>query len=673
MDGLKKFKQNTTFHVPVIIPSLIFIVLVAGICMLAPDWTQSTLNTAKTFVFQYFSWFYVLLVSLFLLFLLLLAMSRLGDIRLGSNEEEPEFPFLSWLAMLFAAGMGVGLMFFGVAEPLSHALNPVNPASPAQNAQNALLYTSYHWGIHAWTIYGTIALALAYFGFRYKLPLSLRSTFYPLLKDRINGPLGHAIDTIALCATLFGIITTLGYGAMQLTAGLHTTGWIKSDGFGTQTIVIITVVSIAVLSAISGVGKGVRRLSEINLVLAIGLMLFVLIAGPTLFLFSAFSDNIGYYLSNLVSLSFKSFAYEPDNQAWFSGWTVLYWAWWFSWAPFVGLFIARISRGRTIREFILSVLILPTLFNLIWFTIFGNSAIWANDILAQGALGQLTSTPEKLLFAFLDYFPLSSISSIAALMILALFFITSADSGIFVLNNIASENKNKAVPRWQCIMWGVIMIVVAIALLNSDGLGALQAMTLVVALPFSVIMLLMCVSLWQALRIDNQYYNTKLNPSSVYWTGEFWQKRLKQILKQPQKEDILRFIRQTALPAMQTLLKELDEKHGLTASIQKKHGETEAIEFIIEHDSSRSFIYGIRIQKRQATTALLEDDSLPGMKHDETYEPICYFGDGRQGYDVQYMREEELITDIIKQYERYLNLLDNESHQLMTQAPVDTP
>ncbi len=671
MDGLKQFKQNTTFHIPVIFPSLIFIAFVAIICIAAPEWTQNTLNVAKSFVFQYFSWFYILIVSAFLLFLLLLAMSRLGDIRLGSNEEEPEFPFLSWLAMLFAAGMGVGLMFFGVAEPLSHALNPIAPGDSADNAKNALLYTSFHWGVHAWTIYGVIALSLAYFGFRYKLPLSLRSTFYPLLKDRINGPLGHAIDTIALCATLFGIITTLGYGAMQLTAGLFETGWVSSGGSSTQNIVIVVVVSIAVLSAISGVGKGVRRLSEINLVLAIALMIFVLIAGPTLYLLSAFSDNIGHYLSNVVGLSFKTFIYDAENQGWFTGWTVLYWAWWFSWAPFVGLFIARISRGRTIREFVLGVLILPTLFNLIWFTIFGNSGIWVNEFLAQGALGDLTGTPEKLLFAFLDYLPISSITSIAALIILSLFFITSADSGIFVLNNIASEDKNRAVPRWQCIMWGLIMIVVAIALLNSDGLGALQSMTLVVALPFAIIMLFMCISLWQALRIDNQYYNTKLNPSSVYWTGNFWQKRLKQILKQPQKEDILSFIRQIALPAMQSLTKELDEKHGLNTSIKKIHGEEEAIELTIEHGVSRNFTYGIRIQKRKAATALIEDDNLPNMKHNKTYEPICYFSDGREGYDVQYMREEELITDIIKQYERYLSLIDNKDHHLMTQAPIE--
>lgn len=673
---MKYFKNSTTFHIPVIVPSLLFIAFIAIVCIIAPEKMQTNLIITKEFIFRYFSWFYILLVSFFLAFLLLLAFSRLGDIRLGADEEEAEFPFLSWVAMLFAAGMGVGLMYFGVAEPLSHALKPMVATDPAQNVQNALLYTSFHWGVHAWTIYGLIALALAYFGFRYKLPLSLRSTFYPLLKEKINGPLGHAIDTIALCTTLFGIITTLGYGTIQLIAGLQETGWINSNGFGAKIITIIIIVSLAVFSAISGVGKGIRRLSEINLLVAIGLMLFILITGPTLYLLSAFGDNIGYYLSNLVDLSFKTFAYDQENQGWFTSWTILYWAWWFSWAPFVGLFIARISRGRTIREFVLGVLILPTLFNLVWFTIFGNSAIWINETVANGALGQLIEAPEKLLFAFLNYFPFPSLISIVALLILLLFFVTSADSGIFVLNNIASESKNKTIPRWQCIMWGIIMTIVAAALLNSDGLGAVQAMTLVVALPFTVIMLLMCISLWKALHIDAHYYGTKLNPGSVYWTGERWQKHLKLVLKQPQQEDARIFLLSTAIPAMHKLRRELNEKHGLRSTVTQIHQEVdpieiEAVELTIEHDAARNFIYGIRIQQRSAALFLIEDENLPNIQHQESFVPMAYFGDGRTGYDVQYMQIEELITDIIKQYERYLTLMDNEDHHLMIQAPEE--
>lgn len=669
---MKKIKQSTTFHLSVIIPSLIFITLVAVICILAPDWMQGILNTLKDIIFQYLSWFYIFVVSIFLIFLIFMAMSRMGDIRLGASEEEPEFPFLSWLAMLFAAGMGVGLMFFGVAEPLTHFIKPiVQGASNEQNARNALLYTAYHWGVHAWTIYGLIALSLAYFGFRYRLPLSLRSTFYPLLKNKINGVLGHAIDSVALCVTLFGIITTLGYGAMQMTAGLNQVGWISSSGIGTHIVVILVVVTVAVLSAISGVGKGVRRLSEINLVLAVSLLLFILLTGPTMYLLSALSSNIGTYLSNLITLSFRTFAYDREHSGWFTSWTVFYWAWWFSWAPFVGLFIARISRGRTIREFILGVLFVPTLFNLLWFTIFGNSAIWVNETLADGALGTMIATPEKLLFAFLEYFPGSGVSSAFALLILTLFFVTSADSGIFVLNNIASENKNQKVPRWQCIMWGVLIVVVSVALLNSDGLAAVQSMTLVVALPFAVVMILMCVSLWRALTVDKRYYNTQLTPGSTYWTGEHWQKHLNQVLKQSQREDASHFMNSVALPAMNILCKELSGKHDLNAFVTELHDKMRSVELSVVHDSVRSFVYGVRIQKRQASSSLVEDETVPSVQHEETYEPVCYFGDGRKGYDIQYMGKEELIIDIVRQYERYLILLDDEHHNLMTQAPIE--
>lgn len=271
-------------------------------------------------------------------------------------------------------------------------------------------------------MYAVIALALAYFAFRYKLPLALRSCFYPLLKERINGKLGDGIDIMALIATLFGIITTLGFGASQLGAGLEQLGWLSKSHFGIQAVIIVVVMGLAVFSAISGVGKGVKMLSEINLGLAFALMLFVLLTGPTLYLLSAFSDNLGIYLSHIVELSFKTYAYETENTEWFTGWTVLYWAWWCSWAPFVGLFIARISRGRTVREFIFGVLAVPSLFCVLWFTIFGNSAIWFDLNAAHGTLHTLIHAPEKLLFTFLDYLPLPMITGVIPLIIIALFF-----------------------------------------------------------------------------------------------------------------------------------------------------------------------------------------------------------------------------------------------------------
>ena len=671
--SLSKFMEKQTSFNPLVIgATLFFVVLLVAMILIAPEQTQTLLNAAKSGIFANFSWFYVLAFSVFLGFLVILSVSSLGNIKLGNDEEEPEFGFLSWLAMLFAAGMGVGLMFFGVAEPLTHYLSDITTGSAEHKQQEALLHTLFHWGIHAWAVYGTIALALAYFGFRYKLPLALRSCFYPLLKERINGKLGDLIDIMALLATLFGVITTLGFGASQLGAGLHQLGWISENSFSLQVVVIAVVMSLAIFSAISGVGKGVKILSELNLTLAFSLLIFVLVAGPTLYLLSAFSDNIGTYLSNLVKLSFKTYVYEQEHTDWFSGWTILYWAWWCSWAPFVGLFIARISKGRTIREFIFGVLVIPSMFGILWFTVFGNTAIWLNDGEAAGTLGQMISSPETLLFKFLDYLPLSGVTGLVSLVVISLFFITSADSGIYVLNNIASRDKSLAAPRWQAVMWGVLMSVVAIVLMQSGGLANLQAMTLLVALPFAMLMLLMCFSLWKGLNADKKYFDTKVNPTSIFWTGDKWKERLEQMMNQTQEKDILRFLKHTVLPAMRELRQELISKYDLSVQINTLFDQDEpAVELVIQKELMRDFMYGVKSIGREVSEQLINDDNLPHIQHSMTYEPYTYFFDGRVGYDVQYMDQDELIADMLKHYERYLSLLDDVGQELMAHEQTE--
>lgn len=671
--SLSKFMEKQTSFNPLVIgATLFFVVLLVAMILIAPEQTQTLLNAAKSGIFANFSWFYVLAFSVFLGFLVILSVSSLGNIKLGNDEEEPEFGFLSWLAMLFAAGMGVGLMFFGVAEPLTHYLSDITTGSAEHKQQEALLHTLFHWGIHAWAVYGTIALALAYFGFRYKLPLALRSCFYPLLKERINGKLGDLIDIMALLATLFGIITTLGFGASQLGAGLHQLGWISENSFSLQIVVIAVVMSLATFSAISGVGKGVKILSELNLTLAFCLLIFVLVAGPTLYLLSAFSDNIGTYLSNLVQLSFKTYVYEQEHTGWFSGWTILYWAWWCSWAPFVGLFIARISKGRTIREFIFGVLVIPSMFGILWFTVFGNTAIWLNNGEAAGTLGQMISSPETLLFKFLDYLPLSGVTGLVSLVVISLFFITSADSGIYVLNNIASRDKSLVAPRWQAVMWGVLMSVVAIVLMQSGGLANLQAMTLLVALPFAMLMLLMCFSLWKGLNADKKYFDTKVNPTSIFWTGDKWKERLEQMMNQTQEKDILRFLKHTVLPAMRELRQELIGKYDLSVQINTLFDQDEpAVELVIQKDLMRDFMYGVKSIGREVSEQLINDDNLPHIQHSMTYEPYTYFFDGRVGYDVQYMDQDELIADMLKHYERYLSLLDDVGQELMAHEQTE--
>ncbi|WII93972.1 BCCT family transporter [Kingella negevensis] len=666
--NLSRFWHNhSNFNPLVISTTLVAVLLLVASVLFAPQSTQSILDVAKLDIFEHFSWFYIIACSLFLFFLIFVSGSSFGKIKLGADEEEPEFGFVSWLAMLFAAGMGVGLMFFGVAEPLSHFNSSVVSGNVDVKTQQAIVHTAFHWGIHAWAIYGTIALALAYFAFRYKLPLALRSCFYPLLKDKINGKMGDVVDIVALIATLFGIITTLGFGSAQLGSGLVQLGWVSENSFALQVGVIIVVMSMATLSAISGVGKGVKILSETNLGIALSLLVFVLCTAPTLYLLSALSDNIGTYLSQLIPLSFKTYVYEPQNVKWFNAWTIVYWAWWCSWAPFVGLFIARISRGRTIREFVFGVLVIPTLFSLLWFTIFGNSAIWFDTHTANGALSAATSAPEKLLFQFFHYLPWSGLTSVMALISIALFFVTSADSGIYVLNNIASRDKGLAAKRWQAVMWSVLMSVVAIALLRSGGLGTLQTMTLITALPFALLMLLMCVSLLMGLSADKKYFAAKFTPSSSMWTGEKWRERLAHMLNQAEEKDILLFLKRTALPAMYQLQNELISNYGFHAQVVKHFDdEVPAVELVIHKETMRDFVYGIRSVAKEVAENLVADEHLPNFQNAVTYEPITYFSDGRQGYDVGYMSQNELIADILKQYERYLSLLGDVGQELMS-------
>ncbi|CKL27966.1 transmembrane transport protein BCCT family [Neisseria meningitidis] len=477
---------------------------------------------------------------------------------------------------------------------------------------------------------------------------------------------------MALLATFFGIITTLGFGASQLGAGLQEIGWIAENSFSVQVLIIAAVMSLAVVSAISGVGKGVKVLSELNLGLAFLLLFFVLAAGPTVYLLSAFGDNIGNYLGNLVRLSFKTYAYEREHKPWFESWTVLYWAWWCSWAPFVGLFIARISKGRTIREFVFGVLLIPGLFGVLWFTVFGNTAIWLNDGVAGGVLEKMTSSPETLLFKFFNYLPLPELTSIVSLLVISLFFVTSADSGIYVLNNITSRDKGLSAPRWQAVMWGVLMSAVAVLLMRSGGLGNLQSMTLIVSLPFALLMLIMCFSLWKGLSADKKYFETRVNPTSVFWTGGKWKERLVQIMSQTQEQDILKFLKHTASPAMHELQRELSEEYGLSVRVDKMfHQDEPAIEFVIRKETMRDFMYGIKSVGQDVSDQLINDGKLPHIRHQTTYKPYAYFFDGRVGYDVQYMNKDELIADILKNYERYLMLLDDVGQELMAHEQVE--
>ena len=661
-------KIQNTFKANVIWGSLGFSLAIIAALLFDTQQTISYLAAAKAFIFSQFSWFYILLSAFFLFFLLFLALGRYGDIKLGSDEEEPEFKLGSWIALLFTSGIGIGIVFLGVAEPLSHFLSPIGEY---EKVRTALFFSIFHWSISAWAIYGLIALTIAYFGFRYKLPFSLRSCFYPLLKEKINGKVGDIIDILGICTTLFGVVATLGYSAIRLAAAFHSMHLLDNSPYLVP-LILVSVFIIAILISLQGIANGFRILSELNLGVTFLFMLLVLLFGPTIYLISAFTENIGTYLSGLIRVGFKAYAYDVEHLDWFMDWTVFYWAWWFSWAPGFGIFIARISRGRTLREFIFGVLMVPSLFFVLWFTVFGNGAIWVNEHLAKGALGQAVNNVGSLLFDFLSYLPYSGLTKTLALFIITLFFIVTINFGIYTLNNIAIEDKSQVSPRWQSMFWGGLLSVVTFVLYLFGGIEILQSTMLFFSLPFAMLMLLMCFSLWKGLSADKKYFDTKVNPTSIFWTGDKWKERLEQMMNQTQEKDILRFLKHTVLPAMRELRQELISKYELSVQINTLFDQDEpAVELVIQKDLMRDFMYGVKSIGREVSEQLINDDNLPHIQHSMTYEPYTYFFDGRVGYDVQYMDQDELIADMLKHYERYLSLLDDVGQELMAHEQTE--
>ncbi len=440
------FLKNSSINPPVFFTAAILILIIVASAIFQPEFTQSVFNNTQAWILEHVSWFYILAVAIILITTVLVAISRFGDIKLGPDHATPEYKDFAWFAMLFSTGMGIGLMFFGVAEPVMHFLSPpIGEGGTVDAARNAMNITYFHWGLHAWSIYAIVGLVLAFFCYRHELPLKLSSALYPMIGDKIYGPIGKAVDIFAVLGTVFGIATTLGFGVSQINSGLN---YLFNIPVGTQVQIVLIVVAcgLATISVASGLDRGIKFLSEANLILAALLLLFVLILGPTVLIFKTFVENTGIYLADLVPTTFKLYAYEPTD--WIGGWTLFYWGWWISWSPFVGLFIARISRGRTIRQFVMGVLLVPSGFTLFWMTTFGDTSIFY--ILAEGMtdFGEIVQNDvTQALFVFLEYMPLSTITSVVALLMVIIFFVTSADSGALVLDLLSSKD-NAPSPVW---------------------------------------------------------------------------------------------------------------------------------------------------------------------------------------------------------------------------------
>ncbi|WP_409277778.1 choline transporter BetT [Pseudomonas defluvii] len=623
----------------------------------AGEWLLAAQNWAANTV----GWYYMLAMTLYLVFVVVTALSGYGKIKLGADHDEPEFSYLSWAGMLFAAGISITLFFFCVSEPLTHLLQPPQgEAGTVEAGRQAMQLLFLHWGLHGWGVFAFVGMALAYFAYRHNLPLALRSALYPLIGKRINGPIGYAVDGFGIIATVFGLGADMGFGVLHLNAGLDYLFGI-SHSHWVQVALITLMMGAAVAVAVAGVDKGVRVMSDINMLLACGLLLFVLFAGPTQHLFNTLIQNLGDYLGALPRKSFDVYAYTQAND-WLGNWTVFYWAWWIAWAPFVGLFIARISRGRTIREFVFGVLLIPLGFTLAWMSIFGNSALTqvldhGMTSLAQSAL----DNPSMTLYLLLETYPWSKAVIAITVFISFVFFVTSADSGTVVLSTLSARDgsADEDGPNWLRVFWGAVTGLITIGLLFAGSIDSLKSAVVLTSLPFSVILLAMMWGLHKAFYLESQRQIAQLHSLAPFATSRRgrggWRQRLSQAIHFPSRDEVYRFMDDVVRPAIAEVTEVFAEK-GL-AVISQEDPSHDNVSLKIGHGEEQPFIYQVQMRGYFTPSFALAGLGTQELKNRRYYRAEVHLSEGSQDYDLTGYSKEQIINDILDQYERHLQYL----------------
>ncbi|WAC53938.1 choline BCCT transporter BetT [Gordonia sp. SL306] len=682
---------RSSVNLAVFITSATIVLAFAIWALVSPDTAESVINDVREFISRWFGWWYFILATAIVGVVVFLGASKYGRYRLGPEESRPEYSLFTWTAMLFAAGIGIDLMFFSVAEPVTHFLNP--PTGPGETnaaAREAVTWTVFHYGVTGWAMYALMGGALAYFAFRHNLPLTIRAALYPIFGKRVEGRWGDAIDVAAVLGTIFGIATSLGIGVVQLNYGLNEIFGI-SQGKAAQIGLIVLSVVIATASATSGVDKGIRRLSELNVILAIVLLVYILVAGKTDFLLNGLTQNAGDYVSTFADRTLDTFAWDqvnptPGNDArgFVDGWTLFFWAWWVAWAPFVGLFLARISRGRTMRQFVFGVLVVPFSFILLWISIFGNSALEVarGD---QGFAETTASTPEAGFYSLLEQYPGSTLLIGIATITGLLFYVTSADSGSLVMGNFTSRLPD---PMADCarsvrIFWSVAIGLLTLSMLFAGGgdgsILTLQAATVIMGLPFSFVLGLICISLLRAVRNESyklDSFRTTLPKVIAAGRGSSehgsWRQRLVGTLRYPGPSTTRKFITRSVVPAMREVADEF-AKGGIAARVDES-ASNEGLpspRLIVELAQEPRFEYCVWPMSAPTPTYAV----LSQRSDDRYFRCEVYLTEGSQGYSLNAYNREQVIGDILDQYERHLGYLHlrrsaTDSHDIPV---VDTP
>ena len=641
--------------------------------LLAPDSSSTAIGEVVAWISDYFGWWYFALSAALIAFVLIVCLSRFGRYRLGPEESRPEYSMFTWTAMLFAAGIGADVMFYSVAEPVSQYLYPpTGDAETVEAAEQAVTWTLFHYGVSGWAMYAVMGMALGYFAFRHGMPLSIRSALYPIFGKRVHGRVGDGIDIAAVLGTIFGIATSLGISIALLNVGLDVM-WGIDQGKAAQFGLVVVAVVLATISAVSGVDKGIRRISELNVLLSLALMLFVLFSGQTAFLLNSLVMNVGDYLSHLPGMSFDTMAYEElgssDVSAWKNLWTLFFWAWWVAWAPFVGLFLARISRGRTIRQFLVGVMVIPFTFILLWVSIFGNSAlvrIRDGDEEFEGVAG---ASFEQGFYAFLDNLPAGALIIFVATLTGFLYYVTSADSGALVLGNFTSKLPHPMADCaiWVRIFWSVAIGALTLAMMFAGGdawLTTLTSATIIMGLPFSVVLALVAVGLYRSLRLESYKdesvrFSLPAALSAARHSGRMdgvasVAQRLRHSVTYPSLEETTRFMAEVARPALEEVAAALNE-HGLPTTVAEStpsHG-LAGIELHTDLGQDEpAFVYRLAPRPSRAPTY-----AIGRLTTEIYYRTEVHLPEGTQGYSVTGYSHEQLVGDVLDQYERHMSYL----------------
>ncbi len=646
---------------PVFYGAAILILLFAAVVIGFPQRAGEWLLAAQTWASQTVGWYYLLAMTLYLIFVVVTALSGYGKIKLGADHDEPEFSYLSWAGMLFAAGISITLFFFCVSEPLTHFLQPPQGEAGTQEAaRQAMELLFLHWGLHGWGVFALVAMALAYFAYRHNLPLALRSALYPLIGKRINGPIGYTVDCFGIIATVFGLGADMGFGVLQLNSGLDYLYAIPHT-HPVQMALIVLMMGAAISVAVSGVDKGIRILSDINMLLACSLLLFVLFAGPTQHLLNTLVQNVGDYLGHLPGKSFDLYAYGGPSD-WLGSWTVFYWAWWIAWAPFVGLFIARISRGRTIREFVFGVLFIPLGFTLAWMSIFGNSAL-EQALGGASELGRVAiEQPSIALYQMLQNYPWSRAVITVTVLVSFVFFVTSADSGTVVLSTLSAHggSADDDGPKWLRVFWGSVTALVTGGLLFAGSIDALKSAVVLTSLPFSLILLLMMWGLHKAFYMESQRQRARSHSLAPLMSGNGkrsggWKRRLSQAVHFPSRDEVYRFMNDVVRPAISEVSEVFREK-GLAVDAQLDPGNA-SLSLEIGHGEQHRFLY--QVLMRGYFTPSFARAGMGGLhlKNRRYFRAEVHLAEGSQDYDLMGYTKEQIINDMLDQYERHLQFL----------------